>query len=319
MSGNPLALYFKNPNGKVTNVMKIAKKRQSKKNRNGESTSKKRSSPLGKKVPKIKTTKKNKEKFDFASWNPKPFLKLPNKDCYFEKTDNYLVFSPYGENATCDIVGIDIGTVHLGMVGLAWDEDINNYKVTWIALLSYRAKTAVQSCDMFDEILTTNKDFQFFRDATQIAIEGQRQLNVIPAATIRATARTIAHLVGREPDVENVNGDNKYKIAPLYSEEAASNPNRWHTGAKGRKYRKLVGEQDTLCLLKLDNDIVVYNFLMSLKNGKDFSAIDQLHDVADGYLIARWKAEHNKDPKFTKSKKYKQMLEHRKQQKELNK
>ncbi len=37
---------------------------------------------------------------------------------YYKITENYFVFSPFGEETNCDVIGIDIGTKHLGISGI---------------------------------------------------------------------------------------------------------------------------------------------------------------------------------------------------------
>lgn len=190
------------------------------------------------------------------------------------------------------------------------DTNKRNIKVIvkWICLLSFRAENTVESCDKFNEILCTDSNFEWFRTAKKIRIEEQRELNVITSASIRATAQTIAFLKGKKPDVEYVHGDYKYKIAPLYFLEASANSLRWKTGSENKKYRKKLGEEDCLMILKKDEQSVACQFLSLLKSG---NALDQLHDITDAGLIGMWEIEENYDHQIKNRASYKKMLKDR--------
>jgi hypothetical protein len=38
---------------------------------------------------------------------------------HFCFSENYMIFSPYGKDAPVDCIGVDVGTKHLGIVGVS--------------------------------------------------------------------------------------------------------------------------------------------------------------------------------------------------------
>ena len=82
-----------------------------------------------------------------------------------------------------------------------------NIEVLIVLLLSFRANTLIESCNKFEEILSTSPNFEFFRQAKMIKIEGQQMKNVIISGAIQALSRVIARWYEREPNVSYVQAD----------------------------------------------------------------------------------------------------------------
>lgn len=241
-----------------------------------------------------------KKLFDLSTIN------IKSKHCI--KTDSYLVYAPFGLDAECQTVGFDIGTIHLGITGMYQDMDGRKI-VTFMALLSFRAKTVPESCKEFSRILLTDNNFGWFRESQKVRIELQRTINQITAMCIQTLAYSQMTYMGQIPDVSYVHGDNKYKIVPLYSTETPQEELR-NKPKKTAKERKKLGELDAFYLLEKDNQSHAIKFLKVLGTN-----VDQIHDICDSYLVACWEYEEDKYKQSKKKRKSNTQKTSRKKQK----
>lgn len=201
-----------------------------------------------------------------------------------------MLFGIYGEKGRCDWIGVDIGSTHLGIVGLKGNyEDVEHPpKLAWVCLMSVPAKAIHYSCDKIDTLLVTGNDFGWVRNATHFRIEQQLPQNPGAkqiACSMRTCLRTMQMAKNVPPDVEFVSGKSKYDVAPHYSAAAQEDPLRSEclTGAKNGLKRKKLGENDCKLILKHQKE---KNALRVLKVCK--KKLDKIFDITDAYLIARF-------------------------------
>lgn len=234
-----------------------------------------------------KKKKKTKEKIDLSVLLGDS-LRI-GKGTYLSLCSDYLVFGVYGKDSPCHVVGIDVGSVHLGLVGLCTGED-GVPILSWFALISHGGMATQFTCDYVDRLLVTDPVFRWARDARKIRIELQMKVNPRArqiASSLRSVFRTLS-LSGdadSEPDVSFVHGNQKYKIAGKYSKEARDDPlrNEILTGAENKEKRKTLGEHDCFALLAVGEESKAMEALYHLRGH-----LDQLHDLTDAYLLGRW-------------------------------
>lgn len=219
-------------------------------------------------------------------------LEINIKDSwYYKLTDEYFIFSPFDKNCSCQTIGIDIGTKHLGIAGLS-KVDNRKYPIwTWCSLISVPNKTLHESVDRLVDIIYKSKDFEWFRNADYFRIELQMQINPKARAVscvLRALSKIFQIQNNKPIDVEFVHGNLKYSFAPLYSKKSKNDPLRelLLSGQSNTKKRKILGKNDTENLLKLNGEKNMLKFLNLFSN-----YVDQLFDMTDAYLIARIKYE----------------------------
>jgi hypothetical protein len=235
---------------------------------------------VGEKNTKTKK-KKQKKQIDFT------LIDIQTKTSYVKATKNYVIFSPYGKDAKADIIGVDIGEIHLAMTGIRRRKGKRPI-VVWFSLFSLPSKAAHFVVDKVVELIWNNEDFHWIKDAPMHRIELQVGFNPkaqTEACGIRACFESLFYSREETPNVDYVHGEQKYNIAPKYSEEAREDPIRKMSisGAKGGKYRKQLGVNDSRAIMKLngDDDKKALRFM---KIFEDYA--DQLHDIADSHLIA---------------------------------
>lgn len=242
-----------------------------------------------------KQTKKNKKTAKKTAFNDLiSTLSIPmKKDWYLKTNKHYVVFSPFGEDSPCETIGIDVGTKHLGISGLAKTENRKYALWTWAGLISYPAENLHKSIDAICDILYDSDAFKWIRDVESYRIE--LQLRVSPknramACVLRTICIMFQKITGRPVDVEFVHGEKKYYIAPLYSKASIEDPLRTQhlSGASNTEKRKRLGENDTKCLLEENGEKYMLKFLRYLEHHAD-----QLHDLTDSYLIGRTRYEKN--------------------------
>lgn len=95
---------------------------------------------------------------------------------YFICTSEYMIFSPFGKNTACEVIGIDIGTKHLGITGLAEFDNRKLAVTTFESLVSYPSKNVHECVDKMVDLLYGNELFRWFRDADHYRIELQMQV-----------------------------------------------------------------------------------------------------------------------------------------------
>lgn len=235
---------------------------------------------IGGKKTKAKT-KKQKKHIDFRQFD------ITTKTSFLKVEEQYIIFSPYGKDAKADIIGVDIGEIHLAITGIRRRKG-KRPLVVWFSLFSLPSKASHFVIDKITEILWKNENFGWVREASRHRIELQFQRNTkaqIMAGGIRACFESLVYAQGRQPNVEYIHADKKYDIAPKYSEEARQDPIRQLniSGAKGGKKRKELGDNDCKALLRL-NENDDKKALRFIDIFEDYA--DQLHDIADSYLIA---------------------------------
>lgn len=228
-------------------------------------------------------------------------------------TPEYVVYAPHGWDARCAVLGIDIGRAHLGLVGLGWPQGAFELPhVNFLALISLPPAKTHESTDkmirlLFDETLTA---FAWVRSARFVRIEQQEQqatFNLMIAIGLRSAfvLWRLSHSIGVEGvgGVEYVHGSQKYKVAPLFSQEASDDLLRKMmlegslSGQKNKRWRKILAVNDVLALLQLSRDPQIRGFLRDVfgartrspedpKDRKSPSPLEQVHDVCDSYLVA---------------------------------
>lgn len=207
-------------------------------------------------------------------------------------TEKWRVFGPEGIPDSCDVVGFDIGTCHLAMIGLVEDPDNpDEPKVACAALLNVSDKSTHHACDNIDDILSNNPAFSWVKNSIHHGVEQQGQVNPmarIVAGSIRSCLRTHKFCEGVEPDVSVVSAMTKYTLVQQYTDDKA-----WHgvpikslSGSKNTRKRKLLGELHANGIWKMRRDRV---FRRWFKNADKWT--EQKHDISDSYLIAlrKWK------------------------------
>jgi hypothetical protein len=259
-----------------------------------------------KKKRKVKKVKKNAFKDVIVS------LTVDLNDRWYIKTSsNYMVFSPFGKNAPIECIGIDVGTKHLGICGLARLPGYKRPVCTWLSLLTSVESSLHHNADVLSEILFRSLDFGWFRIADIYKIEQQVGMNNKArafACVLRVICSSFHYQRERPKDVEYVHGEWKYQIAPLYCKESLKDPLRIQmqegsiSSSQGTLKRKILGKNDTLSLLKENSEHETIDFLQY------FSIfVDQLYDMTDSYLIARTNYEN--DLKITRKRKSKEEIE----------
>lgn len=197
------------------------------------------------------------------------------------------MFSPYGKDIDCDVVGVDIGIIRLGIVGIKKFPGETHPRWVWACLLNIPTKATHFSCDIIDELISTDPNFSWARNAPKHRIELQVQFNHIArqmAQGIRTCFRVNVMNDDKDPDVQFVHGDKKYSVGPKYCPETRNDPLRSDaSGSKNTKKRKILGSNDVRALLK-----------MSGKEGRMDRFLDAIlkhnvdeFDLDDAYLIAR--------------------------------
>jgi hypothetical protein len=208
------------------------------------------------------------------------------EDWLLIKNERYIIFSPYGEGSPVDTIGIDVGTKHLGITGLHKTEFREYPVVTYVALLSTVEKTVHENVDYIVDILFNDGNFEWLRRADHFRIEQQMMVNPSARAVslvLRSLFSVFQYQTLTEVDVQFVNGNLKYDIAPIYSEESRNDPLRENkSGKENTRNRKLIGENDTKELLALNGEKNTLRFFKLLE-----PFVDQLHDITDSYLIGR--------------------------------
>ena len=104
------------------------------------------------------------------------------------------------------------------------------------------------------------------------------------AQALRTNQRTIRLLKGETaPDVVTVGGEKKYDIAPILVPSTLNDEIRGMDirGIKGKPLRKLLAERDVFAILSDTGQDVALKVLTTV-----FEKSDQVHDVADSFLIA---------------------------------
>jgi len=131
---------------------------------------------------------------------------------YYKVNENFLVFSPFGSDTPCDVIGIDIGTKHLGISGISKVEYRKHPIWTWCSLISVPSETLHQSVDRIVDILYQSPYFEWFRNCSSYRIELQMQVNP-KARAVSCVLRTLARifqLKSQKPiNVEFVHGKKK--------------------------------------------------------------------------------------------------------------
>lgn len=212
---------------------------------------------------------------------------------YLKISENYVIFSPFGKDAPCDTVGVDVGTRHLGLAGIHSDEKRKFPMWTWVALVSFPEANLHTSVDKITDTLYEISHFDWLRNANHYRIEQQVQINP-KARAMACVLRTLFRVFQKQrnvaDDVEFVHGELKYAIAPLYSKDARKDPIRKKesSGSRNKPLRKKLGENDAKHLLKENGEKYMLRFLNYLSG-----YADQLHDMTDSYLIGRSMYESN--------------------------
>lgn len=102
--------------------------------------------------------RKTKKLIDFTSLN----IDTPG---HLIVNEQYIVYSPRGTDAKADVIGIDIGEIHIGIAGLRIIDRDSRPRVAWFGILSLPSKAAHFVCDKLNEILVRNSDFAWVRSA----------------------------------------------------------------------------------------------------------------------------------------------------------
>ena len=247
---------------------------------------------------------------------------LPKSDlAYYKKTNDYFIYAPFGKDCPCDMIGVDIGTVHLAFVGLKYQDNSNkNFPcvISWICLISIRTSSITQTSDKLINILLNNVDFEWLRKCTYFRIEEQVQWNKKAqkiAAVLRTCFRCMLILLRNDtkPDVEFVHGECKYLIAPYYNLRASS-IHEEAKGIKNKSIRKKICVDDFIALMNLNQEneiLTLVSYLFKPKNTRlkkndngTIQYLDKLDDIADAYLIIRYAV----DPLILKSKRKRKQI-----------
>jgi hypothetical protein len=254
-------------------------------------------------ITSVKTKTKSKKAENFLVTKKKPAkkktvfkdlfsIKDQVKDHWFNIWNpNYIMFSPLGEGELCETIGIDIGWKHLAITGLRKEEGETIPRVVWFCIMSTEIDIAGEFNDYLDDLIRNHPDFAWVRFATRFRIEQQVGVNtkaLMIASALRCCFRCISEQRGIPIDVEYVHGNDKYKVGPRYSDDCKDDPIRQmeRSGLKGKGLRKQLSVNDLFHLLPLTEEHDALEFAKLLE---DF--LDQLHDIADSYFIARWSYE----------------------------
>jgi hypothetical protein len=223
-------------------------------------------------------------------------------DGYFAASKNYVVYSPFSNPAdrVCDDVGFDIGSNHLGVTGLAGDPTKEDPKVVWEGLLNMPSKSAHDTSDLIDAALMQEPNLSWIRKARRHRIEQQVRFNPKArqiAGALRSCLRTYKMARRQTPDVQYVNAELKYGVAPIYCPEARDDPLRkvCITKTKNTSKRKQLGERDAIHLMRKRGDHRAIDFLENLRRSR---GVDQVHDITDSYLIAAVQYEQDRGVKI---------------------
>jgi hypothetical protein len=231
--------------------------------------------------PKKKKSKKQK-RVDFTEFT------FNIVGCFLTILKEYILFA-VDESFTeqPDIIGFDIGDVHLGITGLKLVPGKRPI-VTHFCLLSQKSVAAHDFIDYMVNLISFNPDFYWVKNAPHIRIEQQFRLNTraqVIAGGLRGFLQAVQINNGFEPDVKYVNAEIKYSIGPMYSAKSRSDPLRLKeiSGSKGKVDRKVLGEHDCKNLLELAGEDKALEFLNCFE---EFG--NELHDfdICDSYLIA---------------------------------
>jgi hypothetical protein len=203
---------------------------------------------------------------------------------------NYIIFQA-GDNKSVETIGIDIGWKHLAITGLRKDPGDDIPKIVFLCIMTTEISVAGEFTDYLDDLILHNEDFAWVKNAKRYRIEQQVGCNtkaLMIASALRCCFRTISDARGVPLDVEFVHGNHKYKVGPRYSVKCKNDPLRLNrkTGIEGKADRKQMAVNDIFELLPLQGEKDAFEFCFLLKD-----CIDQLHDIADSYLIARWSYE----------------------------
>ena len=245
---------------------------------------------LKKKVIK-KVVKKRKKK---TLWND---YQVPI-GCEFKMKESYQIFiSEDGRNGNCEILGVDIGYVHLAIVGIVQTKP-GTFVTSHLCLISLaKLKKGIHYClDQMIDLFHDNPDFDWVRKARKVRIELQLQTN--PGARcisfgLRSFFRTWQLNKKWTTQTDFVHALNKYKVPLKFCQHCEKNPLRVKKikGPEGKKNRKQLAIEDFQCWLKRNNINSTLNFF-----DYGISTGDQMHDYADAFFIAMY-------PEFFKMKK----------------
>ena len=245
---------------------------------------KKKAKVVRKTKGKKKTAKQNKSSFKDVVFS----LQMPVKiDWYYKITEDYLVFAPFGKDSPCEVIGIDIGTKHLGIAGLSFSEGRKFPVWTWCCLISVPEPTLHASVDRVVDIILDSPHLEWFRNTFVHRIEQQMQINPkarAMACVLRTLCRVFSLQAKRPKNVEFVHGELKYAIAPLYSEAARQDPLRkiYLGGASNTRKRKILGKNDTENLLRENGEKNMLRFIRVFG-----PHVDSVFDLCDAYLVGR--------------------------------
>ena len=248
-------------------------------------------------IIKEKIVKKRKKKLN---WEEFP---IPNK-CELKIEDQYKIFvTEFGKNGRCDIIGIDVGFVHLAIVGICKRAD-NLYEITHMSMISLKKlKDGIHFClDAMIDLFVKNDDFDWVRNAKDVRIELQLQVNPTARSLsfgLRSHFRTWQLTKNLIPSVDFIHANNKYKIAAKFCSHCEENPKRMRRikGIKGKAERKELSIEDFTCWCQ-KND---FNSVLSFYE-YGIQTDEQMHDYSDAFFIAMYPIYFPKTKRVSKKK-----------------
>ena len=187
-----------------------------------------------------------------------------------------------------DACGIDIGKNHTAICGMDCTDLAPGKwpRLTAVSLVDAKHRAASDCCDVLDRLLTLSADFDFLRGASSVYVEqqfpGNPQAKQV-AQGIRTNLRTLRLAAGGEPDVHTVSANSKYVVATVIAPGTLDDELRKTdlTGAKGKKGRKRLGQNDVHTVLTETQQGGAIEMIASVCR-----ELDQVHDITDAALIA---------------------------------
>lgn len=284
---------------------------------------------LLKKEKKIKKDEQKKiiENSNHKSWSVLRTLKAQIGEFYF--TDNCFCWSLFPlDKLNIHVVGIDIGSIHLGISGLDTNRHLIYFSLTNISKkdsiqLKYKTSTSKLSTDtdfdtcikVVDEFIT-NKLFKPIWKCTIWLCESQYgsffdgKKKIAGNSAARMISCAIQLLIWFENRFKsendkiwfgNVHGKAKYSIAPILVDKN----NRYlltgsyddsMKGQKKSKQRKIVGKFHAFAVMDHLKDPALEVLLQLEENVVNWSSknlikdeLDKIYDITDSFLIAQRK------------------------------
>lgn len=223
-------------------------------------------------------------------------LEIPNTKSYFSADEGvFVLFLDVFNLQKCDVIGVDIGERHFGMVGfvkkyLEGDElekHAQYSSLSWrlqcsqICLLSFPYGLD-SNCDYLEDLFRTHAQLEWVRNSTRSGIEQQMMTNVhnmVVARSVKSALR-FHYFTKNAGEVYIVKAKCKYTIYPIMNPDYTQ-PEK--ADKDNNLKRKKLGYNHAEWIMSIEGDDTTWNAIKILEK-----FLKKVFDITDAYLIGRY-------------------------------